>query len=240
MASVTIIGDSFIKRLRNHRPSTRLLENDPTLSVIRYMFQFTDGRSVQSIYRILQADPSIFPTSALLVFHIGGNDFMNVDIPPRQLARLFVERIIDILIASRSIRACVFPILHRYGLSAYTYHTSRYRDIVSLSNIHDMEKDFNHNVDDFNDEIRKLTRPDPRLRYGKLPGIITDTASFLDPDGVHLHHSEMLRYAAALKLEVRIGTSAYRRRLGLVPRRRVGPRPVQPPVPRRRRRRRRN
>ena len=209
-APVTIIGDSFVKRLSRHRQATRILRERRDLSKISFMFRFHDERSVQSIQRILTADPRSFPTSALLIFHVGGNDLMNTDTPPRQLARLFVNAINMILMSSGSLFATIFPILYRKGVPAFSHYSSRFCDYITDENVEQYEKDYKHAVDEFNNEIRLLTRPDKNLRFGKLSGISTNIDAHLDPDGVHLAESSMIHYAKALRHEVRIGTTRWR------------------------------
>ena len=204
MASVIITGDSFIRRLESHINSQDVLHYRPDLSTVSYKHRFSDGRSVQSISRLLQADMHEFQKADLHIYHLGGNDISNQDVDAVKMAEdlyTFVTRVLDI---TGTPRASIMPITYRFGMQPFSFPTCHYRRLLDRITLPSIERDFNRKVDLFNSTLHSMVHAqlDPRIRYGKLKGLNTRESL---SDGTHIKPSCYHRYARAMLEEIIMG-----------------------------------
>ena len=204
MATVVITGDSFVRHLESHIASLDVLHCRPELSTVVYKHRFTDGRSVQSVSRLIRAGMHEFQQADLHIYHLGGNDISNQDIDAVKMAKdlyAFVTRVLD---TTGTPRASIMPITYRFGMQPFSFPTCHYRRRLTHATLPSIEKDFNRKVDLFNATLHAMVdaQLDPRIRYGKFKGLNKQENL---SDGTHIKASCYHRYARAILEEVIMG-----------------------------------
>ena len=194
MYNIAVIGDSFIKHL----------SDNAGLCSYSFHFKLNDGRSIQSINRLLDNTLHLPPRTNLIIIHLGGNDLSSTDVNPELLAQQYMDAVVGVLQANDIHRAAIFPALHRerhglaHPLSCYARHPFK-------QTIKDPAKHFNDRVDVFNKHLRYLIQHHTyvfKIRLGRLAGL---NGLGLLIDGVHLLPELTQKYASCLLREAKCG-----------------------------------